>query len=235
MRARFFRLWLALALLVCVSATWAQSSSGATAQNKGIDAAVLAKAQAGDEGAQYQLGYMYYHGDGVRRDYSQAEFWYRKAAEQGDPDSQLKLGGLYHFGEGVPQDSAEAFAWSMKAAEQGKPDAEFFIAACYSAGWGVAQDDAQAAVWLRKAAEQGHFKSQYLLGWWHEIGLGGPKDFAEAYFWLDLAASGEFTRKDRKENLKRRDEAASHLSPAELSQVQERVQQWIKDHPAQSQ
>jgi hypothetical protein len=222
-------------MVLCVSVARAQSTSAATAQNKRIDPALLAKANGGDAGAQYQLGYMYYHGDGVRRDYSQAEFWYRNAAEQGDPDSQLKLGGLYHFGRGVPQDSAEAFAWSMKAAEQGKSDAEFFIAACYTAGWGVAQDDAQAVVWLRKAAEQGDAFSQYMLGRAYEIGLGGPKDYAEAYFWLDLAASEKIKDTKRKEVINGRDEAALHLSPADQARVQERADEWRKNHPAQSQ
>jgi TPR repeat protein len=223
-------------LLLSVSAPWAQSTSASIAQNKGIDPSLLAKAKAGSAQAQYQLGNMYYLGDGVRRDYSQAEFWFRKGAEQGDPDSQFMLGGLYHFGQGVPQDPVQAFTWVKKAAEQGHMDAEFFLSTAYSEGWGIAKDDAQALVWLRKAAEQGHVTSQFMLGWAYESDdVGVPKDYAEAYFWLDIAASGEITRGKRKEALKRRDEAASHLTPADLSRVQERVRQWLQDHPAQPQ
>jgi TPR repeat protein len=236
MRTRFFCLWAALSLVLCVSAAWTQSTSGTATQNKGLDPALLAKANAGEAEAQYQLGNMYYLGDGVRRDYSQAEFWFRKGAEQGNPDSQFMLGGLYHFGRGVPQDSAQAFAWIMKAAKQGHTDAEFFISTCYGEGWGVAKDDAQEIVWLRKAAEQGHVNSQFMLGWAYEAGdVGVPQDFAEAYFWLDLAASGEVTRKNRKEALKRQKEAASHLTPADLSRVEERAREWLQDHPAQGQ
>ena len=234
MRTRFFRLWAVLALVLCVSAPWAQSASAATARTQGIDPALLAKAEAGGAEAQYQLGNMYYlGGDGVRRDYAQAEFWFRKSAEQGNPDSQFMLGGLYHSGQGVPQDSAQAFAWTMKAAKQGHTDAEFFISTCYTEGWGVAKDDAQWMVWLRKAAEQGHFNSQYMLGWAYEAGdVGVPQDSAEAYFWLDLAASGEVTGKERKEALKRRNEAASHLTPADLTREQARVRKWFEDHAA---
>jgi hypothetical protein len=224
-RVRFFYLWVALAMLVCIATVWAQS--------KGIDPALLAKAEAGSAEAQYQLGNMYYLGDGVRRDYSQAEFWFRKAAEQGDPDSQFMLGGLYHFGQGVPQDSAQAFAWIMKAAKQGHGDAEFFISTCYGKGWGVAKDDAQGMAWLRKGAEQGHFNSQFILGRAYDAGdFGVPQDYAEAYFWLDLAASGAVKRRDRKDALKRRKEAASHLTLGEQSGVQERVRHWLQDHPA---
>jgi TPR repeat protein len=236
METRFFRLWAVLALLLCVFAPWAQSTSAATAQNKGIDPAFLAKAEAGDAESQYKLGNKYYSGHGVRRDYSKAEFWFRKAAEQGNPDSQFMLGGLYHFGQGVPQDSDQAFAWIMKAANQGHARAEYFISTCYSEGWGVAKDETQGAVWLRKGAEQGDTNSQYMLGWAYKLGNSGvPQDYSEAYFWLDLAASGADKRRDRRDALKRRKEVASHLTPAELSGVQERVRHWLQDHPAQPQ
>jgi len=235
MRTRFYCLWAVLALVLCVSVSRAQSTFPATAQNKGIDPALLAKANAGEAEAQHQLGRSYFYGDGVRRNYAQAAIWYRKAAEQGNPDSQLKLGWMYQFGRGVPQNSAQAFAWAMKAAEQGHTEAEVFISACYSAGWGVAQDDAEAAVWFRRAAEQGYSFAQYMLGWADEVGMGGPKDYAEAYFWLDLAASEKVEDTKRKEVVKRRDEAASHLSPADQARVQERVRDWHEEHPAKLQ
>lgn len=237
MRTRFFRLWAVLALAFCFLAGRLQSASATTAESKGIDSALLAKAEAGNAEAQRQLGNIYaFGGHHVRRNYAQAEFWYRKGAEQGDPGSEFQLGGLYHFGQGVPQDSVQAFAWTVKAAKQGDEDAEFFISTCYSEGWGVAKDDAQSMVWLRKAAEKGHTTSQYMLGWAYAVGdVGVTQDYTEAYFWLDLAASGEATRRKRTEAVKRRDGAASHLTQAELSRVQERVQQWIVDHPAESQ
>lgn len=230
MRTRFFPL---LVLVFCICAAWAPSCSLAATRDKGLDPALLAKAEAGDAEAQYQLGKMYNFGDGVRRDYAQALFWYRKGAEQGDPGSQFMLGGLYHFGQGVPKDDAQAFDWIMKAAKQGDTDAEFFISTCYSEGWGVAKDDAQEIAWLRKGAEQGHTTSQLFLGRAYAAGIDGvPVDYAEAYFWLDLASSGEATRGKQKEALKRRDEAASHLTPTDLSSAQERARKWFEDHSA---
>jgi len=62
--------------------------------------------------------------------------------------------------------------------------------------------------------------------------FGVPQDYAEAYFWLDVAASGEITRKNRKEALKRRDEVASHLTPSDLSRVQERARKWWENRPS---
>ena len=55
----------------------------------------------GDAEAQYNLGFMYEHGQGVPQDYAAARRWYRKAAGQGYAGAQYSLGGMYHFGEGV--------------------------------------------------------------------------------------------------------------------------------------
>ena len=229
MRTRFFRPWAVLALVLCVSAA-------AIAKSKGIDPALVAKAKAGDAEAQDQLGEMYYFGEGVPRDYAQAANWYRKAAEQGDADSQYRLGGLFHFGWGVPQDNAQAFAWMKKAAEQEDADAENYLSVFYLKGWGVPKDEAHAVFWFHRAAEDGNASSQYFLGLAFEYGLNGvPQDYALAYYWLDLAAQESDSRKDRKDAVKVRDKAASHLTPKELSAEQERVREWLGQHSESAQ
>src|ERR1035438_5617609 len=88
-------------------------------QPKGIDPAVLAKANAGDASSQVSVGNTYAKGEGVPQDYAQAAAWYRKAAEQGDAVAQVKLGFLYLNGDGVSQDYTQAAAWYRKGAEQG--------------------------------------------------------------------------------------------------------------------
>lgn len=40
-------------------------------------------AEQGDAEAQYNLALMYSNGEGVNKDNSEAEYWYRKAVEQG--------------------------------------------------------------------------------------------------------------------------------------------------------
>ena len=235
MKRRFFSLWVVLAMALCVSAMWAQAAFAPTARYKGIDPTLLAKANAGNAEAQYQLGNAYNYGDKVRRDYAQALIWYRRGAEQGNADSQFQLGGLYHFGHGVPQDDVQGFSWIMKAAEQGHGVAEFFIATSYGEGWGVPKDDAHRFFWLNRASEDGNANAQYFLGWAYEEGLNIVyQDHAKAYFWLDLAASSSDSRKDRREALEKRDIAASHLTATELSKVKERVQQWHQEHSTQS-
>ena len=69
--------------------------------------------------ANYEWGY-----GGVKQDYQQAMYWYRKAADQGYADAQFKLGWFYESGLGVGKDYGQARVWYQKAADQGDEDAQ---------------------------------------------------------------------------------------------------------------
>jgi hypothetical protein len=58
-----------------------------------------------------------------------------------------------------------------------------------------------------------------------------PQDFAKAYFWFDLATAAEqdaslVEQTTKYRATKCRDEAASHLTPADLAREQERARKW---------
>lgn len=182
--------------------------------------------------AQYILAADYLTGHGVPQDYAQAAIWYSKAAEQGFAEAESALGMLYHVGHGVRQDDAHAVQWLRKAAEQNIADAQFYLGGAYFDGQGVPQDYAQAALWQRRAAEQGHAVAQYYLGRAYYDGQGVPQDYAEAYFWFDLAAAGKLDTVNDEGAHKGRAAAATYLTPADLSRVQERARKWFEDHPA---
>ncbi len=75
--------------------------------------------------AQHNLGVYYEHGWGVKQDYAQAVYWYRKAAEQGLADAMNNLGVCYYNGKGVRQDYAQAVYWYRKAAKKGDKVAQY--------------------------------------------------------------------------------------------------------------
>ena len=76
-------------------------------------------AERGDASAQFRLAVMYYYGQGVPQDYTEAANWFRKAAQLGDAVAQKNLGVMYGKGEGVPQSHAEAFIWTSISAKSG--------------------------------------------------------------------------------------------------------------------
>ncbi|MGD0859799.1 MAG: tetratricopeptide repeat protein [Terracidiphilus sp.] len=129
------------------------------AQTPAIDAALLAKANAGDAASQVQVGDGYAAGRGLLRnvkqvaeDYRQAAGWYRKAAEQGSIAGELRLAALYRDGKGVVRDMAQAAEWYRKAAEQGDVGAQATLGVLYSMGQGVPHSDVEAYYWLDLAA-----------------------------------------------------------------------------------
>ena len=109
-------------------------------------------AEHGNAIAQYNLGVMYYKGDGVPQSYPDAVFWYRHAAWQGDASAQLSLGLMYYNGQGTLQSYAEALTWFRKAADQGSAQAQINLGAIYANGQGVPQDYIHAHMWLSLAA-----------------------------------------------------------------------------------
>ena len=61
--------------------------------------------------AQFNLGLMYEHGQGVPTDYKTSTKCYRLAAVQRDACTQIKLGVMYRLGRGVIQNYVYAHIW----------------------------------------------------------------------------------------------------------------------------
>jgi hypothetical protein len=82
---------------------------------------LLERARKGDSDAQFDLAKNYETGRiGLPKDLSQAQYWYRKAADQGDPFAEASLGILFNFGKGVPRDYVQAYTWYERAALHSK-------------------------------------------------------------------------------------------------------------------
>jgi TPR repeat protein len=119
-------------------------------------------AEHGNAIAQYNLGAMYYKGEGVPQSYPEAVFWYRHAAWQGDASAQLSLGLMYYNGQGTLQSYAEALTWFLKAADQGSAQAQINLGAMYANGQGVPQDYIHAHMWLSLAATKSETRAAEL-------------------------------------------------------------------------
>lgn len=150
--------------------TWADSSGGTKAYNRGDYATAVkefrAFAERGFANPQYLLGVMYENGQGVPKDNESAYRWYVEAAYQGHAQAQNNLGALYEEGHGVKQNYPIAVLWYQIAAEQGLAKAQFNLAEMYVNGRGVAINTDKARQWYYKAAAQGHKKSIAALQQW---------------------------------------------------------------------
>ena len=85
-------------------------------------------AEYGDPDAQYNIGWMYLNGYGLRINDNLALEWWKKAAAQGHTDASFSIGMLYSLGDGeVPKDMDKAIDTYLVAAQDGHDDAVLIL------------------------------------------------------------------------------------------------------------
>ena len=142
---------------------------------------LLARANSGDAGAQYELGNNYLNGTGVEQNYDEALAWYTKAAELGNTDAQYDLGEMYHNGTGTDKDDSKAAKYYRQAADNGHASAQCRYGVMLQSGEGEEKDEEEAVEWFRKAADQEYPEGEYLLGLAYFDGQGVDQDYDKAY------------------------------------------------------
>lgn len=124
-------------------------------------------ANSGNVLAQYRLGMIYYHGQGVGEDENLAIYWWKKAAAQGNAESMFQLGSAYLYGSQtakmVADPDREAATWYFQAASAGHAEAQYHLGLLFLAGKGVIDSRQEAARWFQKAAAQGHAEAKQAL------------------------------------------------------------------------
>jgi len=113
--------------------------------------------------ANYNLGVMYYKGQGVKQDKAQAVKYMKKAAEQGHAKAQFLYSVMLFTGDGAEQSVPEAKKWIRKSADKGFAEAQFNLGMMYVNGDNIDKNRAEGVKWLKKAAKQGHPNARKLL------------------------------------------------------------------------
>jgi len=111
---------------------------------------LFVKAKDGNSEAQKKLGEMYFSGEGVEQDYSEALKWFQKSGDQNDSNVQFQLGKIYYSREGAKKDYSKALMWYLKAAEQGHCDAAHAVASLYKGCKGVKRNIELSKKWHKK-------------------------------------------------------------------------------------
>lgn len=157
-------LFVVLSIAIALPAWAADFKGGVKAYKKHDYATAMKIFKANGSGiANYNIGIMYYNGQGVNEDRQEAVKWMQKAAEQGYVNAQFFMGTAYDSGEVIQRNLPEAAKWYRKAAEQGHVRSQYNLALMYTNGEGVEKNRQEAIKWLRKAAAQGHENAKKLL------------------------------------------------------------------------
>ncbi|ALO45928.1 tetratricopeptide repeat protein [Pseudohongiella spirulinae] len=179
--------------------------AGVDARDAGdLETAVALFTQAADNGlaiAQYNLGVMYFTGEGVAQDYERAFHYTQMAAEQGHVNAMVNLGVLYYNQLGVKPDWMAV--WPLSLINRNRHYRE-------------------AAHWYGLAAEYDHGGAQYYLATLYDNGLGVEQDLSEAYMWTLLARDNDVPEASLlMASLRQR------MSAEELAQAERAYAEWV--------
>ena len=167
-----------------------------------------------DPEVQYQLGYCYLWGKGVKKNKGQAVHWYTQAAMNGDIGCQYLLGQWYERGENVKKDIDQALIWYNMAAENNHPEAQYHVGKYYEnlneldkaiefyklAAKNGSQDAKDRLnvidplIWYNMAADNNDPAAQYYLGTYYE----NMNELEKALEFYKLAAkNGDYLARNR--------------------------------------
>lgn len=105
----------------------------------------------GNAKAAFQLGIMYYYGNGVSQSYADAYKWYNVAAAKGIADADYNIGLLFESDKGVDKNLQSASNYYKKAADKGSLPGAYATARCYHYAIGVKKDISLATKYYEKA------------------------------------------------------------------------------------
>ena len=151
----------------------------------------------GNKFAQYSLANLYYYGNGVEKDLSQAFWWYRKSSEQGQPYASYAVAQMYSKGEYVAENKETAQRYykaalsgflELESKDQADDNLYYKLGAMYKNGLGTEIDIPKAIEYFEKSTE--NMWSTYQLGRLYLFGAEElEKDKEKAVEWLTKSAN----------------------------------------------
>lgn len=139
--------------------------------------------------ADYQLGRMYFQGEGEVPDMERAEFYALQSVDRGSPHGYFLLGQMRFLGKALRKDHGKAFEFFDKAmtsidfkTERDKTlqaGLSFWIGRCYFEGKGVDQDRIKGFTMIEKAAKLGDRDAEHWIDEERSIQTIGMNDIID--------------------------------------------------------
>jgi len=172
-----------------ITAGNAAQESAVTRNNDSAEDDVQAVMTADQQSGMYEYdqGWNYERGLGVRQDYAEALKWYRKAAELGNKEARIRIEAV----ETLISRDKKGFSQNSSGTGQTQSDADGegeIEALALGNRYFNEKNYAEAVKYYRKAAELGNADAQSTLGWMYDQAKGVRRNYAEAAKWYRKAA-----------------------------------------------
>jgi len=106
--------------------------------------------------AYYNIGQLYYKGQGVDVDYGEALKWYRLGKQHGDVSAHYQIALMNMEGHGIQQDYKAAAEIFRTLSVMGHPEAQNGLGYLYTTGQGVETDKITAYAWFSVSSANGY-------------------------------------------------------------------------------
>lgn len=173
-----------------------------------------------------ELANKYYYGNGVSKDYSQAFYWYKSAAEQNVKYAKVMLAFMYYQGQGTEKNTDAAIYWYKSATDDNSDNSQqawILLGNVYQ----ELQNYSEAFFCYKKGAENLTDKptrlyGAHMVGYFYEKGWGVEKDIAEAKKWYKISADGGYELA-----IKRLEELGGYTNPKPIPNANLAKLTWL--------
>jgi uncharacterized protein len=187
-----------------------------------------------DVESQFKQGLRYEFGDGEKKDYTKAKYWYLLAfnnkTSQEDSNGRnpnkegaaYRLGVLYEEGKGVPQNIPKAVEWYRQSqwAEAGMR-----LGSLYAEGTNVKQDFQEAVKWYEVASWSFPMACASL----GDIYQNHFRDNVKSYQWFLAATEFSDSDKQRKTVKFKLNELKKRMNSREIQEAEKREKKWVEE------
>ena len=134
--------------------------------------------------AQFFIGYYFYFGVGLNKNYSKAVHFFKKSAKNNNAMAQCYLGHAYFHGNGVKKSFATAIKWFSMS---NNAVSNRHLGIIHYHAFGVKQDRKKAFEYYQTASELGDSEAMCRLAEVYRYGIGTRKNYQKAYQWFLVA------------------------------------------------
>lgn len=164
--------------------------------------------------SKYELGMLYYKGDGVKQNFKKAVKFLKIPASKGKEKALFLLGVMYDQGLGVDKNSNKAFEYFGLGADNYYPLSLYKVAMCYFYGRGVTKNYKKSKKWAELAIQYNVDGAKKLLQLIDKA--QGIKKAQRAADKISTSAKNMLLDIDEKKQKAKRDKAVRKLTSKDL-------------------